>query len=314
MCCLFGLIDYGNVFNASAKNKIIKILSTECEVRGTDATGIAFNTDTGLHIYKRPLAAHKIWYRIPEKVKVIMGHTRMTTQGSEKLNYNNHPFHGHIDGEDFALAHNGVLHNDIRLKTSEGLPDTPIQTDSYVAVQLIEKEKDLSFDSIRKMAEKTEGSFCYTILDRKNNLYFVKGDNPLAIYKFNGFYLYASTEEILTKAVMKLGFRNPVKISITCGDILKIDSLGITEVERFEFPEIYANYRYFYTSPYNYDYDSDYEALDILTEYAGYFGISQDDIIMLYDYGYSEWEIEEMLYSPMELQEFLSELRLMEMC
>lgn len=113
---------------------------------------------------------------------------------------------------------------------------------------------------------------------------------------------------------MKLGFKNPVKISITCGDILKIDSLGITEVERFEFPEIYANYRYFYTSPYNYDYDSDYEALDILTEYAGYFGISQDDIIMLYDYGYSEWEIEEMLYSPMELQEFLSELRLMEMC
>ena len=66
MCCLFGLIDYGNVFNASAKNKIIKILSTECEVRGTDATGIAFNTDTGLHIYKRPLAAHKIWYRIHE--------------------------------------------------------------------------------------------------------------------------------------------------------------------------------------------------------------------------------------------------------
>ena len=40
----------------------------------------------------------------------------------------------------------------------------------------------------------------------------------------------------------------------------------------------------------------------------------KDDIIMLYDYGYSEWEIEEMLYSPMELQEFLSELRLMEMC
>ena len=312
MCCLFGMIDYRNMFSVKQKNTIIKILSTECEARGIDATGIAFNTNTGLHIYKRPLPAHKMWYRIPENVKVIMGHTRMTTQGSEKLNYNNHPFSGNADKLSFALAHNGVLHNDILLKTTEKLPDTYIQTDSYVAVQLIEKENALDFDSIRKMAEKTEGSFCYTILDSKNNLYFVKGDNPLAIYKFNGFYLYASTEEILTKAVKKLGLKNYSKVSITCGDILKIDSSGEIELQRFEYPETYYNYKYFYNSPYNYDYDC--EQVDMLAEYAGYFGISHDDIIMLYDYGYSEWEIEEMLYSPRELQEFLSELRLMERC
>ena len=38
MCCLFGLIDYNNTFTAKEKNRIIKILSTECEARGTDAT------------------------------------------------------------------------------------------------------------------------------------------------------------------------------------------------------------------------------------------------------------------------------------
>lgn len=116
MCCLFGLIDYGNVFSAREKNKIIKILSTECETRGTDATGIAFNTNTGLHIFKRPLAAHQLWYRIPDNARVIMGHTRMTTQGSEKFNFNNHPFPGRVGVTNFALAHNGVLHNDIKLQ------------------------------------------------------------------------------------------------------------------------------------------------------------------------------------------------------
>lgn len=83
MCCLFGLIDYNNTFNAKEKNRLIKILSTECEARGTDATGIAFNTESGLHISKRPVPAHKMWYRIPESARVVMGHTRMTTQGSE---------------------------------------------------------------------------------------------------------------------------------------------------------------------------------------------------------------------------------------
>ena len=134
MCCLFGLIDYNNTFTAKEKNRLIKILSTECEARGTDATGIAFNTESGLHISKRQVAAHKMWYRIPDSAKVVMGHTRMTTQGNEKFNFNNHPFLGHVDKMNFALAHNGVLHNDSELRITERLPKTNIQTDSYIGM------------------------------------------------------------------------------------------------------------------------------------------------------------------------------------
>ena len=42
MCSLFGIIDYQNVLSSRQKNKILSVLSRECEVRGTDATGIAF--------------------------------------------------------------------------------------------------------------------------------------------------------------------------------------------------------------------------------------------------------------------------------
>lgn len=112
MCCLFGFVDYAGSLSVKQKCRLIRELSIAAEVRGTDATGIAYNTSRGLQIYKRPLAAHRLHLRIPAEAHVVMGHTRMTTQGSAKKNYNNHPFFGCVKGKRFALAHNGVLWND----------------------------------------------------------------------------------------------------------------------------------------------------------------------------------------------------------
>ena len=109
MCCLFGFVDYAGSLSVKQKNHLIRELSIAAEVRGTDATGIAYNTSRGLQIYKRPLAAYRLHLRIPAEAHVVMGHTRMTTQGSAKKNYNNHPFFGCVKGKRFALAHNGVL-------------------------------------------------------------------------------------------------------------------------------------------------------------------------------------------------------------
>ena len=148
MCCLFGFIDYAGALSVTQKSRLIRELSIAAEVRGTDATGIAYNTSRGLQIYKRPLAAHRLHLRIPAEAHVVMGHTRMTTQGSAKKNYNNHPFSGCVKGKRFALAHNGVLWNDRGLRHTKHLPKTKIQTDSYVAVQLLEQQKALDFDSL----------------------------------------------------------------------------------------------------------------------------------------------------------------------
>ena len=91
MCCLFGILDYGGKLSRKEKTKILSVLSVACEERGTDATGIAYNTGGALKVYKRPLPAHLLWFRISEDTNVVMGHTRMTTQGSERFNANNHP-------------------------------------------------------------------------------------------------------------------------------------------------------------------------------------------------------------------------------
>ena len=298
MCALFGLIDYGNKFSARQRAKIISVLSKECEIRGTDATGIAYNSGGKLYIYKRALPAHKMKFRLPENANIIMGHTRMTTQGSEEFNYNNHPFFGSVRGTNFALAHNGVLSNDKLLRRTENLPETHIQTDSYVAVQLIEKENILSLESLKNMAEKTEGSFCYTVLSDRNELYFVKWSNPIAFYKFDGFYLYASTEKILKNALQRLNLSKFSRVSINCGDILKLDSNGAVEIGHFDFQDNF--YGRYYIEP-----DESY-----LEELAFVYGIKPEDILTLFDFGYDMFDIEEILCCPEIMQDYLDEIKI----
>ena len=238
MCCLFGILDYKQTLNQKKLNKMAATLSKACEIRGTDATGISYNYNDKLCIFKRPLPAHRMHYRIPEGVHFIMGHTRMTTQGNEKFNYNNHPFLGSADNTVFALAHIGVLYNDEILKIREHLSETKIETDSYVAVQLIEKKRTLDTDSLKFMAEQLEGSFTITVMDKDNNLYFVKGDNPMCIYHFKdkGIYIYASTEEILIKALQRISVKlgKSEKVDIKCGEILIIDKYGEQNRSNFE--------------------------------------------------------------------------------
>ena len=161
MCALFGWLDYKGIVSDRLLKKLTQALANAAEERGTDASGIAYVKSGKVTIYKRPKPAHKIRFNAPNGTRAVMGHTRMTTQGNEKFNYNNHPFYGHAD-VNFAFAHNGVLYNDKELRTERHLPNTQIETDSYVAVQLIEQQGKLDFDSLKSMAESVQGSFCFT--------------------------------------------------------------------------------------------------------------------------------------------------------
>ena len=311
MCSLFGLIDFDRRLTTKQKNSILNTLARECEVRGTDATGIAYNFAGRMRIYKRPLPAHKMRLHIPNGVNVVMGHTRMTTQGSEKRNQNNHPFAGKAGGTSFALAHNGVLWNDKTLKLTENLPETSVETDSYVAVQLIEKQKALDFDSLQAMAEKVEGSFVFTVLDSEDSIWFVAGDNPLCIFRYDGFLIYASTEEILCKAAKRLRLGAPTSVQKPEeGQILKIDRAGRVTTGSFTPQASYLNwwrYRPYYSS-FRLDRDDDRQLFGDLFDAAKSMGVSEDEIQALLDYGCDPDEIEELLYDPALLHEMTVEL------
>ena len=138
MCALFGWLDYKGIVSDRLLKKLTQALANAAEERGTDASGIAYVKGSKVTIFKRPKPAHKIHFNAPNGTRVVMGHTRMTTQGDEKQNCNNHPFIG-TAGIPFALAHNGIIYNDKELRQERNLPDTNIETDSYIAVQLLEQ-------------------------------------------------------------------------------------------------------------------------------------------------------------------------------
>ena len=310
MCCLFGFVDYGHKLTLKQRNRLLSILATVCEARGTDATGISYNAGNRLKVFKRPLPAHLMWYRVPLEATVVMGHTRMATQGSEKKNENNHPFLGRTETGAFALAHNGVLYNDKLLRKARKLPDTKIETDSYVAVQLLEQSGKLDFGSLKNMAEQLEGTFTITTLSQHDELFFVKGNNPLCIFHFPqmGVYVYASTEEILQKALNRTRLRlgKMERVRIYSGEILSINAQGKVSRGEFDDSGLYSAFAGFPEWP---DYQplsrpytsQDYEIEDPvyirdLKAVASCFGVYPEDIDALLADGVTPEEIEEYLY------------------
>ena len=297
MCALFGWLDYKGIVSCKLLKKLTQALANAAEERGTDASGISYIHDGNVVIYKRPKPAHKIRFAAPDDTRAMMGHTRMTTQGNEKYNYNNHPFLGHADIS-FALAHNGVLYNDKALRREKQLPETFIETDSYIAVQLIEQQKKLDFSSLQSMAESVQGNFTFTVLDVENTLYIIKGNNPMCLLHFAdlGLYVYASTESILAKALKKINLLNVPfsKIEVTQGEILRISSDGLLTRSKFK---VQDNFDSIAWMQYAYDWDDDYytQQEQLLLEMCGCYGITEDDVILLLDYGYTADEIEDML-------------------
>ena len=316
MCAVFGFLDYkGKISNAVLK-KLVHYLSVAAEVRGTDATGIAYVRDSSIVTYKKPKPAHKVKLFFPRDTRAVIGHTRFTTQGSEKRNCNNHPFEEHCGTEAFALAHNGVLYNDRELRREQPLSPTPIETDTYVAVQLLEQGQQLDTENIKRMAELVEGSFVFTILRNDNTLFLVKGNNPLTLYHFPalGLYVYASTKSILDNALQKVHIAEKAcEVEISEGEILEITPNG--KINRSTFTM--QDYIHSLFNPYNWDYAKwwmEDEREELLLEYCGTFGVSEEEVQLLLDFGYDPDEIEELLMDTAAMEEAISEAKTLLQC
>ena len=205
MCGLFGVMNYGKK-PVRFLMDLVEDLGEASMVRGRDATGIAYVDKHRVAVKKSPVSAWGFkFYDAPKGLTHIMGHTRRTTKGDAKFNYNNHPFLGKAGKDNFALAHNGVLDNDLELRKQYKLPETKIMTDSYIAVQMLETRDQLDMEAIKFMAERIEGAFTLTILDDYKNLCVIKNDSPFCMVHIPDLelYAYASTDKILFEALIK---------------------------------------------------------------------------------------------------------------
>lgn len=299
MCGLFGFSRYGAPIKHLSD--LTNALAEQSAVRGTDATGVAFNEEK-LKIVKEGKSAYEMDFKHSDDTLALMGHTRHATQGNEKKNFNNHPFPGKVNGLHFALAHNGVLSNDDILRRTLNLPKTKIETDSYIAAQLLMSQNKLSFESLCYMAEQVHGSFAFSVLDGKNHLYLVKGDSPLHLLHFpkSQIYVYASTETILFKALVDTSLFQELKkgdyeeISVCSGEILLIKPDGTTERSCFHFSD-YSGLRWYDFGLHTRD-DTTAEYIENLKYMASFQGILPEYVDELLEEGFSIDEVEEYLY------------------
>ena len=83
MCGLFGFLNYSNK-DIKGLSDLTNALAEHSSIRGTDATGISFVSGDMIRIIKEAKAAENIDFKHPENLKALIGHTRHSTQGSEK--------------------------------------------------------------------------------------------------------------------------------------------------------------------------------------------------------------------------------------
>ena len=170
---------------------------------------------------------------------------------------------------------------------------------------------------LKDMAETVEGSFCFTLLDEKNNLYIVKGDNPITVFHFKeiGLYLYASTEKLLKNTIQKVNFKQEyTKIDISTGEIVCFDKQGNRTKSSFDcaFPYYfyYGNYDNLSKNkmyePFEKEYCRTY--LEELIDFAENVGVSEEEVLLLFEYGFDEFEIEQLLENPIQLQCCITEI------
>ena len=309
MCGLFGFINYSGD-KIKDLQKLTNYLARESTIRGTDATGIAFNHSGGINIVKDNKSAFKIDFKHADDIKSLIGHTRHGTHGGNSVK-EAHPYLGKCRNLKFSLAHNGVLNNFRELRRTLNLPKTTINVDSYIAIQLLEYKGYLDFDSLKFMAEQVNGSFSFSILDDKNNIYLVKGDSPLSILHFPKLkiYVYASTDEILYKAIVdyplifsELKNGEHEKISISEGDILKIRPDGIIEKSTFEYNTYYGRDWWYYGSYSLLSTENDVKGytkndyIEDLKSVACFQGFSSEIVDDLINNGFTLEEIEDYIY------------------
>lgn len=198
MCGIMGWYSFGKTI--PDKEKITTMFSL-LESRGRDACGFAFIEDNNLIVHKKPIKSSELikeadWKSL-DLPRVMILHTRMKTQGSEKNNANNHPL---FSKNGIALVHNGIIYND---KEIIGKKQRDGEVDSESILHLLSAKT--KGDRLKRLFDRIEGSFAVAVIDRNDpdKLILIKKDNPIDLYydSRNDILYFCSEREIMQQSL-----------------------------------------------------------------------------------------------------------------
>ncbi|MDR3288716.1 MAG: hypothetical protein LBT22_04750 [Peptococcaceae bacterium] len=201
---MFGYVNYGNGLNVRQIAAIYTSFSKACITRGAHACGIAYVANNELMVKKKSVDLVRAEFSYPWDVKILTAHCRLSLQKDYWENKNNHPFRGQtLDGSAYTLGHNGILRDLRTIRQALQLSETDIRTDSYLIAQILATKPRLDCQTLKEVCETLHGSFSFTVLDERNNLYLCRGDVPVYLVHFQKLklYVYLSTRDLFEQAV-----------------------------------------------------------------------------------------------------------------
>nr|WP_319375699.1 hypothetical protein [uncultured Methanoregula sp.] len=200
MCGIFGIIikDQSDKSIIHLRNQIIKLFKFS-ESRGKEGTGITIRTSKNIFLYKQQLAANQVIKsnefsnfldiainknlnenHIGPNPIIIIGHTRMVTNGEKAFNYNNQP----VVKNNIVGVHNGIIVNDFQLWND--FPDLKreyeVDTEIFLTLfeKFLEQDKSMIF-AARKTFPLIEGAASVALIFKKYFQVFL-GSNTGSLY------------------------------------------------------------------------------------------------------------------------------------
>jgi glucosamine--fructose-6-phosphate aminotransferase (isomerizing) len=238
MCGIFGLV-IGQNLKVSPKElmRVVNCMFKLSESRGKEASGLALRIDKSIYVLKEPITSSKLvktkQYKqlFTQTLKeqgydgvqlkgpiVVLGHSRLQTNGLSEINTNNQP----VVKDGAVGVHNGIIVNDAKLwKTYPAIAKKyDVDTEVFLSlVQMFRAQGKSMVDAIRSVFENIEGSasvavqFCDTntlvLATNTGSLYICSSqDEKILVFASEKYIL----EQVLNQGLLKNLF---VESSIT---------------------------------------------------------------------------------------------------
>ena len=222
MCGIFGIVNTKEGISAGAVPSVLTSLFKLSETRGKEASGLAVRTGQTIKVLKSPNSARELvrsqpYQDILSELKnsaaqdaVIIGHSRLVTNGSQHEHRNNQP----VVKNGYVAVHNGIVVNVDSLWAGLENVSRECEVDSEVIPALVGAYRHRGEDvlpAINSTLEDLEGMSSFCLLDEKHNYAALATNNGSLYYvKTQGLFIFGSERYILQKLLEEEPVLGPV--------------------------------------------------------------------------------------------------------
>jgi glutamine---fructose-6-phosphate transaminase (isomerizing) len=234
MCGIFGVICERGISHKRYLEMFEK-MGYESLRRGKDSSGISVVSKDFIDIFKSPNNFSKLWKVVKPnlqtsrelELQALIGHTRMTTHGSENDQENNHP----VLAKNWLVFHNGIIVNDCKLRKNiaiNQIPEVDTASLAYLLAENFEK-KPISDELLGEIVNQTRGANTFVFTNSSlNRLYLWTSNGSMYLIKGqNGSVFFASEETTLD--LMRKSFHFEFKDS-------RVEKLSLGNLFGLNFP------------------------------------------------------------------------------